>query len=157
MITQDDLKELLHYDPETGIFTWRLNKKGGGASIGKSAGSINKSDGYRYIKISQTSYSSHRLAWYYHTGQWPIGQIDHINGNRTDNRIVNLRDVSCRDNHCNHEIHRKGRLPGCCRHRGKWYSYIKIDGKHKALGYYATEEEAHHAYILAKKGYVDCD
>ena len=89
-LTQDRLKELLHYDPETGVFTRRVS------AGGKKAGSIAGADhnmGYRQISIGGKLYLAHRLAWLYVHGEWPGVCIDHINQVKNDNRIANLRDV----------------------------------------------------------------
>lgn len=87
MITQEFLRSVLHYSPETGEFTW-INSRRSGWN-GKKAGS--KLDGYLAIKIDGIRYLSHRLAWLYVNGEFPDGEIDHINVSRTDNRIENLR------------------------------------------------------------------
>ncbi len=86
MITQSELKTILHYDPETGLFTWK-NK-----SVGKIAGTTTYA-GYISINLSGKVYRAHRLAWLYMTGSFPKNQIDHINRKRHDNRFVNLHDV----------------------------------------------------------------
>ena len=92
MITQEELKELLDYNPETGLFTWNVYNN---IKNKTTAGTFN--DGYIQIKIKQKIYQAHRLAWLYVYGEWPKGQIDHINGIRDDNRIENLRDVTNRE------------------------------------------------------------
>lgn len=90
----DRLRQLLDYDPAIGHFTWKINGKGGGQVAGKRAGSIDKQAGYEQVGIDGKLYRSHRLAWLYVHGEWPSGQIDHINGIRSDNRLANLRAVS---------------------------------------------------------------
>ena len=97
MITQKELKDLLHYDPETGVFTWLKSGKGRKAN-GETRGLTN---GYFTIRINWRQYKAHRLAWLYVYGVWPKGQIDHINHNTTDNRIANLREVTNQENHRN--------------------------------------------------------
>lgn len=92
MLTQNRLKELLEYSPETGGFFWRVYRAAN-ADVGMPAGSIN-GDGYIHIKVDNKKYCAHRLAWLYMTGEWPTQEIDHINQNRVDNSWVNLRDVS---------------------------------------------------------------
>ena len=82
MITQAELKELLDYDPKTGVFVWR--------KTGKVAGSL-RSDKYRRVKIQKKEYAEHRLVWLYVYGTMPPDQIDHINRNKVDNRLANLR------------------------------------------------------------------
>ena len=94
MITQEELKKILHYNPETGRFTWlaSLNNR---VKIGMTAGCAKKRNcgkSYRYIKINGISYLSHRLAWLYTYKQWPAELLDHIDGNTSNNRLDNLRE-----------------------------------------------------------------
>ena len=153
MLTQEEVKELLDYNPDTGVFTWKVSR--GGQEAGSVAGRINLK-GYRIIGISGKDYRAHRLAYLYMTGNWPKQQIDHKNGNRSDNRIDNLRDVSCRDNQNNCHTHRSGRLVGATWHKSnkKWQAQIVINGKHIGLGYFHTEQEAHEAYLTAKSLFI---
>ena len=95
-INQEQLKELLHYDPETGVFKWKIAISHR-IKVGDVAGSTN-STGYVHIKIRQKRYKAHRLAWLYNYGKFPEDQIDHINGLRDDNRIINLRAVTRTEN-----------------------------------------------------------
>ena len=88
--TVDYLKEILEYNQETGVFTRK--KKISSSNIGDVAGSV-ESQGYVIISIKNWPFKAHRLAWFYVHGKWPIDCIDHINGNRADNRIENLREV----------------------------------------------------------------
>lgn len=147
MITQKELKELLEYDENTGIFTWNLANSNR-IKIGDMAG-VYRFDGYLTIRINGKPYLAHRLAWLYIYGEWPKNQIDHINGIRDDNRITNLRNVTNRENHQNKKEHRGGKLVGASFHKtaNKWESQIQINGKRKFLGYYNTELEAHEAYL----------
>lgn len=91
MINQKRLKEVLDYDPATGVFTWRveLNARG---KVGDPAGC--NSWGYRVIRIDGRLYGAHRLVWLYVHGRWPDAMIDHVNGDRSDNRIENLREAN---------------------------------------------------------------
>jgi hypothetical protein len=147
MITQKELKELLQYNENTGIFTW-LCDKGTNKVKNKIAGSIH-SGGYLTIRINRKRYLAHRLAWLYIYGEWPKNQIDHINGIRDDNRIENLRNVTTRENQQNRKEHRNGKLVGCNFHKPakKWRAHIQINGKQIYLGLYNTEQDAHEAYL----------
>jgi len=102
MITQQELKELLHYNPETGIFT-RKTKVNRNKVIGSIAGTTDF-HGYVAIAIDGKKYKAHRLAWLYMYGKFPDNCIDHINNITTDNRIVNLRDATLSQNQCNKKI-----------------------------------------------------
>ena len=88
-LTQDYLKSILHYDPDTGVFTW-LKKLSNNTKVMGVAGTIAQ-DGYVKIRINSQGYPAHRLAWFYFYGTFPQEQLDHINLNRSDNAIKNLR------------------------------------------------------------------
>ena len=88
------LKEVLGYDAKTGVFVWRYVRKGMSSNRSLVAGMPRKVRGYRYIRIDGQLYAAHRLAWLYIHGRWPVDQIDHINGIRDDNRLVNLREAT---------------------------------------------------------------
>lgn len=150
--TPDQLQEKLNYDPETGVLTWK--KCHDSTKIGKPAKSLDVA-GYVQINMSGHVLKGHRVAWAIHYGQWPDGQIDHINGNRSDNRIANLR---CVDNQTNCQNQRNGVRPNATGfigvHRdstGKYRAKIQFNGKQMHLGGYATPEEAHAAYVNAKR------
>jgi hypothetical protein len=156
-ITAQRLRELLDYNPETGIFT-RLAHRCAAAPAGSIAGYLNP-DGYTWFMVDRETYLAHRLAWLYMTGNWPAGLIDHINGVKTDNRIENLRDVSMSVNKQNarkarSDCRNSGGLAGAYldrRYGGKWFSNITVSGRRKHLGYFDTPEEAHAAYLEAKR------
>ncbi len=150
MLTAEELRELLSYDKITGIFIRKM-KTSNCIHVGDIAGGL-KSDGYLRIRIKGKRYLAHRLAWLYVHGSFPEQDIDHINGNKQDNSIANLRDVSCRENQCNRKRHREGRLQGCFyrKHTKKWIAQIRINGKKVHLGLFHTEAEAHEVYIQAK-------
>lgn len=99
-ISQAEFKELFHYDPETGIFSHTKDKRCG-VKKGDRAGYLNKVLGYQYLNVKNNGYPAHRMAWYYMTGEWPEHVIDHIKGDRVDNRWENLRHVTHRANSSN--------------------------------------------------------
>lgn len=147
MLTQNELKEQLNYNVETGIFTRKVSVSPR-VKVGGVAGGLNEY-GYILIQVNKKDYRAHRLAWLYVYGVWPKGQIDLINGVKTDNRIGNLRDVTNRQNQQNTYKHRNGKLVGATyhKHNKKWVSQIYINGKQINLGYFNTEQEAHEAYL----------
>ena len=102
----------------------------------------------RMHKREEEFYSSHRLAWLYVHGVWPKNFIDHINGDKSDNRICNLREATRRENAQNLKIHRAGKLAGCSYNKkiNKWNARMTINKKYINLGFYETEVEAHLAY-----------
>lgn len=153
MLTQEYLKSILEYNKSTGAFTWRCDMRANKIK-GKLAGTL--VDRYLKIKIKKRQYSIHRLAWLYVYGSWPKNQIDHINGDKLDNRIENLRDVTSRQNSQNCGIHRNGKLVGASFHKQhqRWRATVYENGKCKHLGLYDSELEAHNKYkqyILEKK------
>lgn len=147
MIDADTLRSLLYYDPNTGVFTWRV-KRGGTAEIGTVAG-CRKDSGYRVISLYDRLYREHRLAWLYMYGIWPPDEIDHINGVRDDNRINNLREATRKQNSANRRK-LSGDLPkGVYRHRNRFRAQIRMQGHVKHLGTYDTPEQAHAVYCEA--------
>jgi hypothetical protein len=151
-VTAKQLRALLEYCPATGTFTWRV-KRNNRTKGGEVAGYIT-SFGYRRIEISGASYAAHRLAWLYVHGAWPRHQIDHINSDRADNRIANLRDVTPAVNCQNQKrSHAGSKVPFLgVYQRGKSYrAHISYNGKRRWVGTYATPELAHAAYIEAKR------
>jgi len=157
----DELRALLHYDPDTGMFTW-IGKRRSGVPAHRIAGSVHKK-GYINIVVMGKSYRAHRLAWFYMRGEWPKDQIDHINMIRADNRWSNLREATGSINQQNKRramVTNSTRLLGAFRN-GKYFSAkIHVGGKQRYLGNFKTPEGAHAAYLRAKlehhKGYVPC-
>lgn len=148
-MTSERLRALVAYDPETGLFT-RLVR-----NTNAKSGWPDKA-GYLYLMIQGKVYSTHRLAWLYMTGEWPRNDIDHINGQRADNRFCNLRDVPKHFNMQNERKARKNNASGLMgvhfrKDRGKWVAVLRINGKSRRFGAFDTAEEAHAAYLEAKR------
>jgi len=152
-ITQEILREMFSYCEKTGLFTWKI-KPSKAVKIGDIAGCVEKRIGYNTIGIKGKVYKSHRLIWLYIYGEWPYGQIDHINGNKSDNRICNLRDVSQNGNAQNIKkpnARNKSGYLGVIRFQNKWRASITINSKTKWIGDYECPEEAHQAYLAEKR------
>ena len=143
-MTQEELKELVSYVPETGLFV-RLKRTSNRIEVGQSAG---WKDAYGYLNISLhgKKWKAHRLAWLYVYGDFPKQEIDHINGIKDDNRISNLRDVNRLTNELNKgkQANNTSGFKGVSlqKQSGKWEAYICCNGKKKSLGVYATPEIA---------------
>lgn len=152
MLSHERLLELLHYDPLTGWFTWRV-RRNQMAEVGDRAGYINTETGYRVINIGHKLFLAHRLAWFYVTGRWPAVDIDHERGERDDNRWSKLREATRVENMQNlqgpHRDNKSGFL-GVAPAKNRWAAYIRADGKNRYLGSFKTPELAHAAYLAAK-------
>lgn len=151
-ITQQRLKEVLRYDPDTGVFTWKV--KVSDKVVLHSRAGQQRADGYRLIGLDGGRYLEHRLALLWADGAWPTGYVDHINGDPTDNRVENLRKCSQAENLQNTlGVSKSRHLPkgvGWHTLRGKWRAYIGQAGKSQHLGLFSTPEQAHQAYLAAK-------
>ena len=154
-LTVEYLRELLHYSPETGIFTWKV-RTSRRVKIGDITGCPGGA-GYLQIRIQSRLHKAHRLAWLYTYGNWPEDQIDHINRNRSDNRISNLRDVSNKQNMQNagKRGDNKSGHPGVDWHKqnSKWRARIMHNQKDIHLGCFTDIEEAIAARKAAEKLY----
>lgn len=143
-MTQDELKELVSYDAETGVFK-RLKQTSPRIKVGQSAG---WKDAYGYLSICLhgKKWKAHRLAWLFVYGQFPKKEIDHINGIKDDNRICNLRDVDRLTNELNKGIQSNNtsgfKGVSLQKQSGKWEAYVCRAGKKKSLGVYETPELA---------------
>lgn len=142
------------YDPETGVFTWVSPWKG--VRVGDKVGYLDTSNGYLRVAYNRKKYFAHRVAWFIVFGRWPKEQIDHINGNRTDNRISNLREVSNKTNAQNHRTPNKNNTSGYLgvtwhNQMKKWAAGIMVDGRMKHLGLFEDPKLAHEAYKNAKR------
>jgi hypothetical protein len=151
MLTQERLKELLTYDPATGVFRNRIDR--GHVKAGAVAGNTHSTKRYRYISIDSRRYFAHRLAWLYMTGEWPKDQIDHINCIRDDNSWSNLREATNSQNHANIGKRRDNKTgyKGVFRRKdtGKYSARIRINGVQVHLGHFGTAEEAAAIYAEA--------
>jgi hypothetical protein len=146
-LTAARLRELLHYDSETGEFTRRT-------IVRKVSASAKKGDGYVYISVDGHRYRAHRLAWLYVTGNWPAHGLDHRDGDKTNNRFANLREASQLANTQNQRRpHRDNKLGllGVSQFRNRYRAQIQTAGQLKRLGWFDTPEEAHAAYVAAKR------
>jgi HNH endonuclease len=146
------LRELLSYDPETGVFTRKV-WRGGTSRAGTVAGS-NHGRGHLQASIDGRLYFLHRLAWLYVHGEWPRYVIDHLNGNPSDNRITNLRDVPQAFNCQNKRVTRVRKTPqlrGVKAHGLRFTANISVNNRPRYLGTFNTPEEAHSAFLEAKK------
>jgi hypothetical protein len=148
------LREVLEYNPETGIFTWK-NPTATCVKVGDIAGWIDF-HGYHSIRLNKKIYRSHRLAWLYVYGKFPEKSIDHINGIRTDNRIKNLREATVSENAQNQRKSMSNNKTGYLgvskiTNKNKWCAFIKVNGKNKNLGTFETPELAAIAYLDAKR------
>ena len=151
-LTPERLRELLHYSPETGVFTWLIKLKHN-LPIGSKAGTARGN--YLQIGIDQTRYYAHRLAWFWASGGWPENQIDHINRIGTDNRLINLRDVT-RSVNCRNTQRKNSHGHGVAMNRGfTWHSKITIGDTQEFLGNYLTPEAAEAVFLAAKSLHPD--
>lgn len=143
------MRKILHYDKNTGIFTWIAKTSKGPVNIGDIAGCI-QGDGARIIWCYNRPLWAHRLAWLYVYGSEPKGRIDHINGDPADNRICNLREATARQNSWNKKKMKTNTSGFVGVHlskpSGRWYAQCGIGGKNKHLGYFDTPEAASDAY-----------
>lgn len=147
-LTQAKLKELLRYDPDTGLFTWLVSRKR--VKAGDVAGTT-YTNGYVIVRIDGKANSAHRLAWFYMTGEWPADQIDHIDRDKANNRWGNLRPATSLQNIANRGSWSKSGFKGVYKPIGRndYRTEIRINGKRKLLGYFKTPEEAHAVYLKA--------
>lgn len=155
--TQNELKEVLSYDPATGIFRWKVAKHGGSGNkpipAGTIAGGVDKY-GYRKIFLFGRTYRAHRLAWFYVYGVWPHGEVDHKKGDRDDNRIAKLREANKQNNQANSKLRASNQtgfkgVGSPLRGRSKYPARITVNYKTIWLGSFDTPDAAHAAYVAA--------
>lgn len=148
----EQVRSMLSYDGETGLLSWRISR--GSVRAGKTTGSLAQT-GYLVVRINGVNYQAHRVAWLITHGKWPDGVIDHRNGNKTDNRINNLRDTTQAVNVLNQHVMRKDNKSGrtgvsFCKLTKKWVAQIQFRKKTIYLGRFDSIEFAHAAYAAAK-------
>lgn len=153
-LTQERLKQVLRYDPETGVFTWLVCHKSG--LIGKRAGSIcpparPECTRYRVIHVGGHLHPEHRVAYLYMTGSWPEHHIDHKDRNGLNNRWENLRPATRAQNACNRKINVNSStgFKGVSRHGSGWRARIVRGGRRVSVGTFSTQQEAGAAYVAA--------
>jgi hypothetical protein len=149
-LTVERLKQLIHYDSETGVFTRIAASKN--VALGPLQGAP-LSDGHLRLKVDNRVYLSHRLAWFYVYGYWPK-LIDHINGEPSDNRISNLREANHAVNMQNKRSPMKNNkcgFLGVSLNAGRYRAVISVNKKTWNLGRFDTPELAHEAYLAAKR------
>ena|SRR5438105_9984711 len=151
-LTAQRLRELLDYAPETGLFYWRVRR--GCAGAGRQAGSLH-TVGYRVIRVDGVTHLAHRLAWLHVHGDHPIAEIDHVNGNRMDNRITNLRQCSRGQNARNVTTRNACGFKGIYHRRSRWHAQISVNGRRTYLGSYENAEQAAAAYDSAARLHYD--
>ncbi|VTU25221.1 putative NHN endonuclease [Variovorax sp. PBS-H4] len=152
--TAEQLRGLMRYDPETGHLWWKPRKAGRGA-VDRPAGHLGD-QGYVCVQLLGKIYKAHRLAWLYVHGAWPEHGIDHVNGDRADNRIANLREASPTVNRNNVRAARRDSKTGFMgvNYQPRKRSYratIQLNGRNKHLGTFKDPESAHQAYLDAKR------
>ncbi|MEJ7685645.1 MAG: HNH endonuclease [Variovorax sp.] len=147
-LTASRLRELLDYDPVTGVFRHRRQY------VGQVAGSMS-TRGYLRIYVDQKDYYAHRLAWLFMTGEWPVGQIDHVDGEKRKNSFANLREATPAQNQQNiwrPSIRNATGYRGVSLHEsGSFVAQISTNGRRRYLGIFATVEAASEAYMEAKR------
>ena len=154
-LTRERLCELLHYDPTTGIFRWRMRSgRHGRIPAGSIAGCNNKIHEYHEIWCDKVLYKAHCLAWLYINGVWPKNEMDHINQKRSDNRWCNLREATLQQNLKNKALY-KSNTTGCSgvtlhKGSGKYLARIGYDCKRIHLGYFEKLFDAETSYKEAK-------
>ena len=142
-ITQIELQSIINYNENTGLFIWSVDRSKG-TKAGALAGTLVK--GYILISIKKKKYSAHRLAWLYMYGEFPKDQLDHINHDRADNRIDNLREVSNHDNRKNMGLDSRN-TSGTTgvfwrKDRNRWSARIGVDGEFLSLGSFVKYSDA---------------
>jgi hypothetical protein len=153
-LTIERLREVLDYDPLTGIFRWKI-RPACCIQVGDVAGGDN-GNGRCRIRVDRRRFYTHHLAWAYMYGVWPKFDLDHRNGNPSDNRIANLREDPDGQNAQNRAdaVSKRPTASGWMGVRpnfNRWQASIRVNGRSRHLGLFDTPEEAHAAYLVAKE------
>lgn len=152
-LSAERAREVIDYDPETGVMTWRKTLSNR-AMAGAVAGTVGK-NGYRYVSVDGHRCLVHRLAWLWMTGAWPVALIDHKDTDRTNNRWANLRDSTYKLNAENKQralpANKVGLLGVSQGRKGRFKAQIQANGLNRWIGEYATPELAHTAYVAVKR------
>jgi hypothetical protein len=152
-MSQLELREILDYDSDTGLFFWKC-RRGGKATTGIEAGCLNSVTGYITIRMVGRPVYAHKLAWFWWYGEWP-DEIDHKNRNSMDNRIDNLRPVTRQQNCANRSINKRAERKGVSwdGRECKWRARITVSGKTIYLGRFLRVDDACSAYDAAATRY----
>jgi hypothetical protein len=146
VLTVEEARRFLAYDPETGRLTWRIDK--GRAKAGDEAGKVTPA-GYRYFELHDRKHMAHRVAWLLVHGVWPVFDLDHISGDKADNRLANLREATRSQNCMNRRRHNTNTsgVKGVYPHKknGTWCAVISK----RYLGSFKSISEASEAYRRA--------
>lgn len=149
----ESTRAVLEYQPETGLLLWKVASRNGLVKPGDEAG-FASAYGYRQVRVFGATRLAHRVCWLLHYGEWPDGEIDHINRVRTDNRICNLRVVPKSINQQNKRSAQRNSASGILGvtqlPNGRWRANIRANGKDRHIGTFATSQEAGEAYMAAK-------
>ena len=145
LITAEEARQLFFYNPDTGDITWRVSRSG---VRNNNVAGYARREGYRVVFVNGKLYLAHRVAWAIVNGAWPETGIDHINGNKTDNRWVNLRLATKSQNGMNRPApsNNTSGYKGVSRNKKRWAASIHENGLKRHLGTFDTPKEAHAAY-----------
>lgn len=150
----DLVRATFDYDDHSGQLIWR-RRAGARVVLGATAGTLNRQIGYLVVRLAGRLHYVHRLVWLHVYGNWPADQIDHIDRDKTNNRLHNLRQATNAQNRQNMPVQRNN-TSGCSgvyfhKQRGKWAAEIKHNRKKRHLGLFCAKEDAVHAYQQAKR------